>query len=406
MASRNKEGSSRLELIEEMLPEGGSPDGESARIATHMPLNPSVVIVGAGPSGSSTAFHLLEHGVQDVLVLDKASFPRDKLCGGGLTRKAQQELDRMGVYDDKVATEAYHVPKPYIVMPSGNALYARPREDKLTQMLVLNRRILDEILMRRARQRGAEIREGVEVTELVREDGRCAGVRTRDGEIFSADVVVVAAGARSARLRPDGARPVELVALEGRYSGEPIEHGTACLVFEEAFTPQYGWVFPESEKIVNVGVAVMGRGKAKELRARLKVMVSKYLPRHLGEACVSCRTTGFPIHASYKIDHLVDGNVLYVGEAGSLADPLTLEGISQALVSGRHAAGSIAAYLRTGEASCLGAYQETVRRELRHFAYMRWVAAILKRRSGARLLEAVLRRTPKWLVDEKRFASP
>lgn len=370
-----------------------------------MPSNPSVVVVGAGPSGSSTAFHLLEHDIQDVLVLDKASFPRDKLCGGGLTRKAQKELGRMGVYDE-VAAEAYRVPKPYIVMPSGNALYSRPREEKLTQLLVLNRRILDEILMRRCRQRGAEIREGVEVKELVREDGRCVGVRTRDGEVFSADVVVVAAGARSARLRPDGARSVEVVALEGRYSGEPIEHGTAYLIFDEAFTPQYGWVFPESENIVNVGVAVMGRGKAKELRDRLEIMVSKYLPRVLEEACVSCRTTGFPIHTSYKIDHLVDGNVLYVGEAGSLADPLTLEGISQALVSGRHAAGAIATYLRTGEASCLRAYQETVRRELGHYPYMRWVSAILKRRSGAWLIEAALRRKSKWLVDEERFTSP
>jgi len=193
--------------------------------------DPSVLIVGAGPSGSSTAFHLLEHGVENVLVLDKAGFPRDKLCGGGLTRKAQKQLDRMGVYDE-VATKAYHVPKPYIVMPSGNALYARPRGDKFTQMLVLNRRILDEILMQRARERGAEIREGVEVTDLVREDGWCVGVRTRDGEILSADVVVVAAGARSARFRPDGARSVEVVGFEGRYRGEPIEPGTACLVFD------------------------------------------------------------------------------------------------------------------------------------------------------------------------------
>jgi len=146
-----------------------------------MSSNPNVIIVGAGPSGSAAAFHLLENGVRDVLVLDKASFPRNKLCGGGLTRKAQKELDRMGVYDE-VAAVAYPVPKPYIVMPSGNALYARPREEKLTQMLVLNRRILDEIVMRRARQRGAEVREGVEVTELVREGGRCVGVRTRSGE--------------------------------------------------------------------------------------------------------------------------------------------------------------------------------------------------------------------------------
>ena len=366
--------------------------------------NPGVVVVGAGPSGSSTAFHLLEQGVQNVVVLDKAGFPRDKLCGGGLTRKAQKELDRMGVYDE-VATRAHHVPKPYIVMPSGTALHARPREDRFAQLLVLNRRIFDEILMRRARERGAEIREGVEVTELIREDDRCIGVRSRDGEVFSAEVIVVAAGARSARLRPEGARPVEAVGLEGRYSGELIEPGTACLVFDEAFVPEYGWVFPESENIVNVGVVTRGGG-AEELRDRLEIMVSKYLPGQVGEACVSCRTTGFPIHTSYKIDHLVDGNVLYVGEAGSLVDPLSFEGISQALVSGRHAAASIATYLQTGEASCLEAYQEAVRRELGHFAQMRWVGAILKRRLGARLIEAVLRRTPKWLVDENRFANP
>ncbi len=368
-----------------------------------MPSNPSVIIVGAGPSGSSAAFHLLEHGVRDVLVLDKASFPRDKLCGGGLTRKAQRELVRMGVYEE-VAAAAYRVPKPYIVMPSGKALYARPREEKLTQLLVLNRRILDEIVMRRARQRGAEIREGVEVKELVREDGRCVGVRTRDGEVVTADVVVVAAGARSGRLRPAGARPVEVVALEGRYSGELAEPGTASLIFDRAFTPQYGWVFPESENVVNVGVAVIGAGKAKELRERLQVMISRYLPRQVKEASVFCRTKGFPIHASYKISHLLDDNVLYVGEAGSLADPLTLEGISQALVSGRLAAGHVATYLQTGDANSLRAYQEAVRRKLGHFPYMRWVSALLKRRSGARLLEAALQRSPKWLVDEERFA--
>jgi flavin-dependent dehydrogenase len=340
--------------------------------------------------------------VRNVLVLDKAGFPRDKLCGGGLTRKAQQELDCMRVFDE-VAAAAYHVPKPYIVMPSGNALYTRPREEKLTQLLVLNRRIFDEILMRNARERGAEVREGVEVTELVKEGGRCVGVRTRDGETLSADVVVVAAGARSMRLRPDGARPVEVVGFEGRYRGELVEPGTACLVFDEAFIPQYGWVFPESENIVNVGVVASGSG-ARELRDRLHVMVAKYLPKHVEEASVFSRSTGFPIHTSFKIDHLVDGNVLYVGEAGSLVDPLSFEGISQALVSGRHAAGPIATCLRTGEASSLLAYQEAVRKELGHFGSMRWVRAVLKRRLGAKLIEAVLRRRSKWLVDEKRFS--
>lgn len=368
-----------------------------------MSSHPNVVVIGAGPSGTSTAFHLLERGVSKVLVLDKAAFPRDKLCGGGLTRKAQKELDAMGVFEE-VSAEAYHVPKPYIVLPSGTAIHARERKEKLEQLLVLNRRRLDQILVRRARERGAEIREGVEVAELVREDGRCRGVRTRDGEMIRADVVVVAAGARSQRLRPDGVRPVEVVALEGRYRGRPVEPGTAVLAFDQAFVPQYGWVFPESEDIVNVGVAVMGGGRARELRQRLDLVVAKYLPRHLEQASVSCRTTGFPIHASYKIDHLVDGNVVCVGEAGSLADPLTLEGISQALISGRHAAGSIATYLETGEAADLDAYQARVRRQFAHFGSMKWVGAILERPTGARLIEAALKRSSKWIAESARFA--
>jgi geranylgeranyl reductase family protein len=360
--------------------------------------------VGAGPAGSSTAYHLLEHGVRDVLVLDRARFPRDKLCGGGLTRKAQQELDRIDVFEE-VDAAAWHVPKPYIVMPSGNALYARPRDEKYTQLLVLNRRVLDEILVRNARAKGAVIREGVEVTGLVKENGRCVAVRTSSGETLSADLVVIAAGARSARFRSAGARLVEVVGFEGRYEGKPTEPGTACLVFDEAFVPQYGWVFPESENVFNVGVAMMGGGSSGLLRTRLELMVAKYLHRQVDEASVSCRPTGFPIHVSRTIDHLVDGNVLYVGEAGSLADPLSLEGISQALVSGRLAAGSIAHFLETGDTSHLDGYQAAARREFAHFASMRWVSAILTRRFGARVIEAALRRTPKWQVEERRYAA-
>jgi geranylgeranyl reductase family protein len=368
-----------------------------------VPSNQNVVIVGAGPAGSSAAFHLLERGVQNVLVLDKAGFPRDKLCGGGLTRRAQKELDQMGLFDE-VAAKAYHVPKPYFVLSSGNALYVRSRQEKFTQLQVLNRRVLDEIVMRKARERGAEIREGVEITELVRENGRCVAVRTRNGETCSADLVVVAAGARSARLRPEGARPFEVVGFEGRYRGEPIEPGTACLVFDQAFVPEYGWIFPESENIFNVGVAMMGGGDARELRHRLELMISRYLPRMVENFSVSTPPKGFPIHASKRIGHLVDGNVLYVGEAGSLVDPLSLEGISQALVSGRLAADSIAAYLRTNEAGSLQTYEKAARRRFAHFPWMPSVGALLKRPSGVRLIEAALRRSSKWQVDETRFA--
>ena len=98
------------------------------------------------------------------------------------------------------------------------------------------------------------------------------------------------------------------------------------------------------------------------------------------------------------------GNVLYVGEAGSLVDPISLEGISQALVSGRLAADSIASYLQTGEAGGLQAYEKAARRRFAHFPWMPSVGALLKRRSGVRLIEAALRRSSKWQVDETRFA--
>jgi geranylgeranyl reductase family protein len=368
-----------------------------------MPTHHRVLVVGAGPAGSSVAFHLLEQGVEDVLVLDKSTFPRDKLCGGGLTRKAQRQLERMGVLE-QVAAQAYEVPKVYLVTPTGNVFHERIVPGKRPQMLVLNRRFLDDILMRRARECGATVREGVEVTHLVHEGSRCRGVRTRDGGLLSADVVVIAAGSHSARFVQEGVRALHMVCFEARYRGRPIDEGTACLAFDEEFVPQYGWVFPETENLVNVGVgAARGKGSGKQLRDRLEVMVSKYLPHRLEGARAAGPPRGFSIRATYRVRRVVDSNVLYVGEAGNLVDPLTFEGISQAMVSGRHAARAIAKYLGGGDRRCLLGYEGAVREEFDHFSSMRWVGAMMKRPTGCRLLEAVLGRKVKWQRAGKLF---
>ncbi len=363
-----------------------------------------VIIVGAGPAGSFTAFHLLEQGVENVLVVDKNTFPRDKLCGGGLTRRAQRELEGIGVLEDVLA-HARQVPKTYIVTPSGKAFYEKIVPEKRPQMLVLNRRVLDDILMRRARERGAAVREGVEIAELLKENGRCRGVRTREGEDLLCDVLVMATGSHSPRLIPDDPNALQMVCLEGRYQGRQIEDETASLVFDEAFVPQYGWVFPEAENLFNVGVGVpKGKGSSKKARERLEVMLSKYLPLQVENAQPTSPTTGFPISTTYKVRGLVDGNMLYVGEAGRLVDPFTFEGISQAMISGRYAARPIASCLRSGETRHLLDYEAAVQKKFDHFSSMRWVGAIMKRRIGIRMLEAVISRKSKWRRAERSLA--
>ena len=165
-----------------------------------------VIVVGGGPAGSATAFFLADAGV-DVWLLDRARFPRDKPCSEYMSPQASRILDRMGLLARIEEAGASALGGMRVRAPNGITFHGRYAEvaghrGYRDRGLALRRTILDQMLLSRARDVGATVREGAHVTALTRAmDGRVTGVEVRDANgssrSLSATVVVGADGLRS-----------------------------------------------------------------------------------------------------------------------------------------------------------------------------------------------------------------
>lgn len=337
-------------------------------------LDVDVIIVGAGPAGSATAYWLATKGIS-ALLLEKAQFPRDKVCGDGLTPTAIRELIEMGINLDptqgwvrnrglRVIGGGHTVELPWVEQPSlPNFGSCRSRAE------------LDEILARHAQAAGAQLETGMMVTGAITDStGRVAGVTARRGRgaeaeefSFSARLVVDCGGV-SARLATSSGRERSTkrpmgVAVRSYYRS-PLaddEWMTSHLELwdgkagESNLLPGYGWVFPQANGIVNVGLgSVSSSGQATKLPYReiFSTWVANLPPEwgltpenQVGEL----RSAALPMAFNRK--PLYADGLLLVGDAGGMVSPFNGEGIGPALFAGRHAAASIAQALARGTGS-------------------------------------------------------
>jgi geranylgeranyl reductase family protein len=318
------------------------------------------LVVGAGPAGSMTAFHLARGGAR-VLVVDKARFPRDKPCGGGVTLRAVRQLpfSIAPVVEDEIE-----------VLELG-VRYRRRSARRLRRpaILMTTRRRLDEFLLDRAQEAGAEFRHG-----------------TKGG--VAAAVVIGADGANGTTGREAGLPGhFKTIGLEANAAVD-AERFAGKAVLELGVVPGgYGWIFPKGDH-VNVGV-----GGWLEEGPRLREHLARLCREHrIPQGAVTdvrghhlpCRTPGAPIGA---------GRTLLVGDAAGLVDPLSGDGIYEAFVSARLAAEAVLA-------DDLGRYEPAVTATLGplHSASSRFKLALDRH---PRLVYEVARRRPAWSVVER-----
>ncbi|MFB4196959.1 geranylgeranyl reductase family protein [Streptomyces carpaticus] len=320
-----------------------------------------VIVVGAGPAGSTTAYHLARAGL-DVLLLEKTAFPREKVCGDGLTPRATKQLVAMGI---DVSEEAGWLRNKGLRIIGGGHRLELPWPELAAYPdygLVRRREDFDELLARQAEKAGAQLFERCNVTGPVQDDraaGRIVGVTAKLGEekrnvTFRAPVVVAADG-NSSRLslamglHRDDKRPMGVAVrtyfTSPRHDDDYLE---AWLELwdrrgpEPRLLPGYGWIFGMGDGTSNVGLGILNSSSAfRELdwREVLKAWCASmpeewgYTPENMSGPI---RGAALPMAFNRK-PHYSRGLML-VGDSGGLVNPFNGEGIAYAMESGQIAA--------------------------------------------------------------------
>lgn len=324
------------------------------------PTEADVIIVGAGPAGSSTAVHAARRGLK-VLLLEKSEFPRDKVCGDGLTPRATRQLIRLGIDTSEEAgwlrnkglriygghTEPFELDWPDLADFPNYGL-VRPRAD------------FDNLLAQHAVAQGVTLVQNCNVSGPIRDDrsGRIVGVTSKDGREFRAPLVVDAGG-NSARLaiamglakRDD--RPMG-VAVRTYYTSprDKDEYLESWLELwdgkpgESNLLPGYGWVFPMGDGTCNVGLGMLNTSSAFG-KTDYKALLKAWLDNTPGEwgfrdENMTMPVKGAALPMAFNRQPAYRDGLLLVGDSGGMVNPFNGEGIAYAMEAGEYAADAMA----------------------------------------------------------------
>ena len=319
------------------------------------PIETDVLVVGAGPGGAATAYHLARHGI-DVTMVDRATFPREKVCGDGITPRGVKALLAMGIDTDdprfeRVIGLRVHARNTTIDLPWPDLTTFPP------YALVMTRLDFDQLLAQRAVKAGARLYEATEAVAPLIEHGWVRGATVRpagdkDGPTteIRARFTVAADGAASrfaapAGVRRDDARPLGIAArryYRTDYHPGPWFESWLDLWDGDMLLPGYGWLFPVAGGRVNLGGGLLNTFKHfHDISAQqLFGAFARMLPAEweISEETADGRVLSGPLPMSINRAPQAVPGLLLVGDAAGAVNPFNGEGIAYAIETGEIAA--------------------------------------------------------------------
>ena len=363
-----------------------------------------VIVVGGGPAGTAAAIEARRRGLS-VTVVDRAEFPRDKTCGDGLTTNALRTLEQLGVPRDSLGGDGGYerVDDVVLVASDGREIALPLPRGRGDFAAVITRLRLDAALVDHARERGADLRLGHGVVAIASGDAEVR-VELGDGSSLRAPWVIAADGHWSPTrrmLEPGAPRDLGVWHAARQYfSG--VADRRLWVLFERDLLPGYAWVFPLPGGRVNVGYGVLRdhstparwrsrpeglQRRGRDLKALWCDVLERPSIRHILGATARPEGTmrAWPIPTDFRPAGLHHGRVLFAGDAARVVDPMTGEGIAQALETGMLAAAAVSGASTAPVAAVTARYERAVQRsigrDLRFAALLQRVLCVAARRS-------------------------
>lgn len=307
------------------------------------------IIVGGGPAGSSAAMYLNRKGLNTLLV-DKTSFPRDKICGDAISGKAIQSLYELDLLDGVDLLKGDQINRIIFGGPNQKTfdlkLKFNENQNHIKEGYVIKREIFDNYLFEKAKQE-CDFRENFNVTDLIYENDTVVGIKgfgaNRKEEIIYGKVICGADGSNSIVAQRTGNYKMDInhtaLAIRCYYKNVSGLTDQIELHYVDELRPGYFWLFPAGDGIANIGLGLLKsdiKKSKKNLVEYLDIVTSsRSFKDRFKNAIKLEKPVGWNLPMGSKIRNSYGNGYLLLGDAAGLVDPFTGEGIGNAMISAK-----------------------------------------------------------------------
>ena len=313
--------------------------------------NYDIIIVGAGPAGSSAALYAQKLGLKTIL-LDKATFPRDKICGDALSGKSVRYMKELNIINEMPKLNGSLIKRITFGSPTHKQfdidLSGSKNKDKIKEGFVIPRKIFDNFLFNKAKN-VTETKEGFKVTDIIYKNKKIIGVegvRDKQKEKIYAPIIFGCDGPNSIISRKLGFHDEDesntAIAIRCYYKDVKGLSDQIELHFVDEVLPGYFWMFPAGDNVANIGIGLSKKEAKKDKRKLTEILndviKSDYFKDRFYESEKMENPKGWSLPLGRVIRPSYGDGFMLLGDAAGLVDPFTGEGIGNAMESGRIAA--------------------------------------------------------------------